>query len=153
MNYCIFSGFSEDDIRRFSLGALLNDIGKTQLSDEISAAEHQLSDEEYHSYKKHTSIGYDIIRQSESFNDAIAIGALEHQERLDGSGYPMGITNVSLEGQIFGIINSFEYLSLREKSYRKAKKPFDAMSVIKNEVLNEGKFSRKIFVEFCKSLG
>jgi HD-GYP domain-containing protein (c-di-GMP phosphodiesterase class II) len=65
----------------------------------------------------------------------------------------MGITNVSLEGQIFGIINSFEYLSLREKSYRKAKKPFDAMSVIKNEVLNEGKFSRKIFVEFCKSLG
>jgi putative nucleotidyltransferase with HDIG domain len=153
MNYCIFSGFSDDDIRKFSLGALLHDIGKTQLSDEISAADHQLSDEEFNSNKKHTSIGYEMIRQSEHVDDAIAIGALEHHERLDGSGYPMGITKVSQEGQIIGIINSFEYLSFREKSYRKAKKPFDAMSVIKNEVLNEGKFSRKIFVEFCKSLG
>lgn len=153
MNHCIFSGFSEDDSRRLSLGALLHDIGKTQLSDEISAADHHLSDKEFNSNKKHTSIGYDMIRQSDALDESIAIGALEHHERLDGSGYPMGITKVSLEGQIIGIINSFEYLSFREKSYRKAKKPFDAMSVIKNEVLSERKFSREIFVDFCKSLG
>ena len=153
MNYCIFSGFSEDDARKLSLGALLHDIGKTQISDEVSAADHQLSDKEFNLYKTHTSIGYDMIRQSETLDESIAIGALEHHERLDGSGYPMGITKVSLEGQMIGIINSFEYLSFREKSYRKAKKPFDAMTLIKSEVLNEGKFSREIFVDLCKSLG
>jgi HD-GYP domain-containing protein (c-di-GMP phosphodiesterase class II) len=153
MNYCIYSGFSADDAKRLSLSALLHDVGKTQIPDDVSAADHQLSDKEFSLNKKHTSIGYDLIRQSGNFDDSIALGALEHHERLDGSGYPMGITKVSLEGQTIGIINSFEYLSFREKSYRKAKKPFDAMSVIKTEVLNEGKFSKEIFVDFCKSLG
>ena len=153
MNYCIYSGLSEERTKQLSLSALLHDIGKNQIPDNVSAANHKLSEEEFNLYKKHTSFGYNLIRQSEQFDESMALGVLEHHERLDGSGYPMGITKVSLEGQVIGIINDFEYLSFREKSYRKAKKPFDAMSVIKNEVLNEGKFSKDLFIGFCKSMG
>ena len=65
----------------------------------------------------------------------------------------MGIKKVSLDGQIIGIINSFEHLSFREKSYRRVKKPFDAMAVIRDEVMEEGKFCKGLFTELCKSLG
>mgnify|MGYP000539585491 CR=1 FL=1 len=153
MNYGIFSGLSEERTKQLSLSALLHDIGKTQIPDKVSAANHQLSEEEFIQHKKHTALGYDLIRQSGKFDESIALGALEHHERLDGSGYPMGITKVSAEGQIIGIVDDFEYLSFREKSYRKAKKPFDAMSVIKNELMNDGKFSKDIFIDFCRSMG
>ena len=153
MNYGIYTGLSEKRAKELSLSALLHDIGKTQIPDEVSAADHQLSEEEFSQHKKHTFLGYDLIRQSEKFDESIALGALEHHERLDGSGYPMGITKVSFAGQIIGIIDDFEYLSYREKSYRKAKKPFDAMSVIKNELLHDGKFDKDIFIGFCRSMG
>ena len=153
MNYGIYAGYSEDDTKRLSLGGLLHDIGKTQLPNTVVFADHRLSDEEFSLYQTHASIGHDLIKQTEKFHPSIARGALEHHERLDGSGYPRGISNVSIEGQIMGIIDDFEYLSFWEKSYRKAKKPFDAMSVIRKEVREEGKFDKEIFVNFCKSMG
>ncbi len=153
MNLSIYTGFSNDDARLLSLSALLHDIGRIQLPEDISAADHRLTDDEFDSNKQHTVIGYDLLKNSPTLDNRVAVGALEHHERLDGSGYPMGIKNVSLDGQMIGIINSFEHLSFREKSYRKAKKPFDAMSVIRNEVMEEGKFCRGLFTELCKSLG
>jgi len=153
MNLSIFTGFPADDAKLLSLSALLHDIGKLQLPENISVAAHRLSNDEFDSNKKHTVIGYDLLKNSPALGQRVAVGALEHHERLDGSGYPMGIKNVSLDGQMIGIINSFEHLSYREKSYRKVKKPFDAMSVIRNEVMEEGKFCKGLFAELCKSLG
>ena len=153
MNYCIYAGFSETDIKRLSTSALLHDIGKTKIPDAVTFAEYRLSDEEFDLYKTHAPIGHDLIKQSGKFDETIARGALEHHERVDGSGYPRGISNVSQEGQIIGIIDDFEFLSFQEKAYRKVKKPFDAMSVIKNEVLNRGKFNRSIFSDLCRSMG
>ena len=153
LNYCIYAGFSEDDIKRLSTGALLHDIGKTQIPDPLACADYPLSDEEFDVYKTHTSLGYDLLKQSGKFDASTARSALEHHERIDGSGYPRGISNVSREGQLIGIIDDFEFLTFREKSYRKAQKPFDAMSKLKNELLQKGKFSRTIFADFCRSLG
>ena len=59
----------------------------------------------------------------------------------------------SLNGQMIGIIDSFEHLTFREKSYRRAKKPFDAMAVIKAKVMEQGKFCKGLFTDLCKSLG
>ena len=153
MNLSIYTGFSADDAKLLSLGALLHDIGKVQLPESISSADHRLSDDEFDSNKKHTVIGYDLLKTSVALDKRVAVGALEHHERLDGSGYPMGIKNVSLNGQMIGIIDSFEHLTFREKSYRRAKKPFDAMAVIKAEVMEQGKFCKGLFTDLCKSLG
>lgn len=153
MNYCLFCNYADSDIHRLSTGALLHDIGKSQLPKKICNADHSLSEKEFKLYKTHTILGHDIIKQNKDLDNSLAVGVLEHHERIDGSGYPKGVVQISFEGQLFGIINSFEQLVYREKSYRKAKKPFDAMSIIKDEVLNEGKFSKTIFSDLCRSLG
>ena len=151
MNYCIYCSYSGSDVRRLSLGGLLHDIGKIKLPDDICSADHFLSGDEFNLFKSHTSLGHDILKHNDNFDNSIAIGALEHHEKLDGSGYPRGITHISFEGQLFSIINSFEQLAYREKKYRKAKQPFDAMSIIKDETLKQGKFNKEIFINLCKS--
>lgn len=151
MNYCIHCNYSESDIKRLSLGGLLHDIGKAKLPDYICSADHFLSGDEFILFKAHTTFGHDILKKNGHFDKTIAIGALEHHEKLDGSGYPRGITSISFEGQLFSIINSFEHLAYREKKYRKVKRPFEAMSIIKDETLKEGKFSKEIFKDLCIS--
>jgi len=151
MNYCIHCNCQESEVRRLSLSGLLHDVGKIHLPDHICIADHFLTDDEYNLFKSHTTLGHDTLEKN-NFKDSIAIGALEHHERLDGSGYPAGKTSISFEGQLLGIINSFEHITYREKSYRKAKRPFDAMSIIKDETLQQGKFDKEIFSDLCKSL-
>ena len=77
---------------------------------------------------------------------------LEHHEQLDGKGFPRGIANLSTEGRIIGLINSFDQLVNSESVGRKMKKPFDAMSLIKKEVLKEGRFDKTVFKNLCLSL-
>jgi HD-GYP domain-containing protein (c-di-GMP phosphodiesterase class II) len=150
LNHCFFSAIPEGEAKRIALSALLHDIGFTRLTGNVFTADHFLSDEEFHTFRTHPSRGYEILKAEDPH---LAAAALEHHERLDGSGYPMGIKHISLDGRLIGLIDSFDHLSFREKSYRKARKPFEAMSVIQAEVLQEGKFDREIFKCFCLSLG
>lgn len=152
MNYCIHCDYTESDVRRLSLGALLHDIGKIKLPDHILNADHYLSNDEFEIYKSHTILGHAILKKNDVFDDSIARIALEHHENIDGSGYPKGMRNISFEGQLINIVNCFEQLTYKEKKYRKVRRPFDAMYLIKNEVLEKGKFSKEIFKNFCKSL-
>jgi HD-GYP domain-containing protein (c-di-GMP phosphodiesterase class II) len=152
LNYCLFCNFSENDTRRVSLGALLHDVGLTQIPKAIAEADRKLTDQEFIVYKTHAAIGHDIIKQVGGIDPAISTGVLEHHERLDGNGYPRGIAHLSFEGRLIGLIDSFDNLISSEKVHRKKKKPFEAMQTIQNEVLKEAKFDKKIFREFCLSL-
>lgn len=152
LNYCLFSHFSEHDTKRISLCALLHDVGLTRIPKDIAGATRRLTEQEFIVYKTHAAIGHDIIKQSGSIDPSIATGVLEHHERLDGKGYPRGVANLSFEGRLIGLIDSFDSLVSSEKAHRKKKKPFDAMLTIQNEMLKEAKFDKKIFTEFCLSL-
>jgi HD-GYP domain-containing protein (c-di-GMP phosphodiesterase class II) len=151
--YCIKNGFMEHKTKQISLCALLHDVGITKLPKGIVSYPGRLSDQHYNEYKNHVYIGHDIVKENENIDSSIAIGILEHHERLDGSGYPRGIVNISFEGRLIGLINSFDQLTNSEKEHRKKKKPFDAMMTIKNEVINKGQFDKIIFKNLCLSLG
>ena len=77
--------------------------------------------------------------------------ALEHHEKLDGSGYPRGKRQISEVAQIVGIIDCYEAITNNERPYRGAMLPIDTLNVIKNDV-ESGKFNRDIFENFAKSL-
>lgn len=151
--YCLKNGFEEHETKRITLCALLHDIGVTKLKKGILSYPGRLSDQLYNEYKAHASIGHDIVKTSENIDSSIAIGILEHHERLDGSGYPRGIANITFEGRLVGLINSFDQLTNSEKLHRHKKKPFDAMMVIKNEVMEKGQFDKALFKNLCLSLG
>jgi hypothetical protein len=58
-----------------------------------------------------------------------------------------------LKDALIGLIDSFDNLTNSEKTHRKKRNPFDAMMLIKNEVLNDGRFDKGIYKDLCLSLG
>lgn len=84
-------GWSEAETVLAGKAGFLHDIGKCQIPEAILAKPDRLTDEEYEQIKNHTRYGYEIL--SNSFDDSqIALAALQHHERMDGSGYPQGLT-------------------------------------------------------------
>ncbi len=151
LSFCFFSRMSLPETRRLGLCALLHDVGKTEIPAEILQAPRRLTAEEFAVMKAHPVIGERIIRQFCRLNGEIVQGALEHHEKLDGSGYPRGIRRVSFAGQLIGIIDCYEALTNEERPYRRAQDPLETLRIIKEDV-ERGKFSRRIFEKFCYSL-
>ena len=152
LNYCIFNDFSEMDTKKFSLGALLHDIGLTKISKSITEANRKLADQEFNEYKTHAALGHDLIKENLHIDSSVSIGVLEHHERLDGQGYPRGISNVSFEGSLIGIVDCFDNLTNNEKTHRKKKEPFGALKTIQDEIIERGNFNKDIFKDLCLSL-
>ncbi len=101
--------------------------------------------------KTHPTIGHEIIRLKNKIGGEVALGALEHHEKLDGSGYPKGTRNISYVGQLLGIIDCYEALTNEDRPYRRARQPLETLKFLKDDV--EGsKFNREIFEKFCYSL-
>ncbi len=151
LGYCFYSGLSLRDTKRLGLSALLHDVGKSEIPSEILQAPRKLSAEEFDVMKAHPSIGGRLISEINRLGEDIALGALEHHEKLDGSGYPGGLLKISFSGQIIGIIDCYEALTNEDRPYRRAMDPLDTLKLIKSDV-EAGKFDRALFEKFCYSL-
>ncbi|AZN40205.1 HD-GYP domain-containing protein [Paenibacillus albus] len=80
-------GYDDKDTVKIGQAGFLHDIGKCQITDDILNKPSKLSDEEFEMIKKHTVYGHRII--IESFGESMAATvALQHHERIDGTGYP-----------------------------------------------------------------
>ena len=151
INFCFLGKYSLEDIKRFGLSALLHDVGKIGLPDTIQSARRRLTREEFEKFKTHPLKGYQIIRKECNMEEKIARGALEHHEKLDGSGYPKGVSDLSAIGQLLSIIDSFETLMNSQHSDRRARGPLDTLKLLKKET-DAGKFDNIIFKQLCHSL-
>jgi putative nucleotidyltransferase with HDIG domain len=151
LGFCLYSKHPLNDCKALGLAALLHDVGKTKIDQRIVRAERRLTDEEFAELKKHPTIGYDILRECDFSQDAVFQGAREHHEKLDGSGYPRGIRDVSAAGQIIGIVDSYEAVTNDDRPYRSAMDPFKALVLMKNEV-EAGRLDRGLFERFAHSL-
>lgn len=151
LQFCFYHQFPESDTRQLAMAALLHDVGCSQIDKVIIETNKRLTDEQFKIYTTHPEMGHDMITQSSDFGTAIQTVALEHHERIDGSGYPSGLNRLASYSQLIGLIDSYESLTYRSKIFRKAKKPFDALNLIKEEVL-KGKFSKELFKKFTSCL-
>ncbi len=153
MNYCFSQGFTKSEIEKLGVCAILHDIGMTDIEQEVLDANEvkKLTDLQFEQFKTHTLKGYKYIKSRSNFEKEIAEVALEHHEKLDGSGYPRGKTSFSEKGQLIGLIDSYEYLAYHDKKFRKAQKPFGSLQILKKDVM-EGKYSRDMFINLCSCL-
>ena len=151
LGFCFYSNFSIQKTKKMGLSALLHDVGKTEIPTSILKAPRRLSEDEFKIMKSHPTIGYEIIRQKNKIGGDVARGALEHHEKLDGSGYPQSTRNISYAGQLLGIIDCYEALTNEDRPYRRARQPLETLKFLKDDV-EAGKFSRDIFEKFCYSL-
>lgn len=149
--YGFFHELEKNQIKKLALCALFHDIGLSEVDQDILTKDRKLTDKEYEEYTIHTSKGCEILLKSAGLDPLVATVAQEHHERVDGSGYPFGRTNTCYESQLIGLIDSYEALTYRGKTHRKARKPFDSLKVIKEEVVF-GKFRSDIFKNFSTCL-
>ena len=110
--------------------ALLHDIGKIAIPDEIINKPGKLTDEEYSLIKAHTITGAQILSEISSYPDLIN-GAKYHHERYDGRGYPCGLKGEEIPeiAAIIGVADAYDAMT-SNRSYRKML-PQD---VVRNEI-------------------
>ncbi len=149
--FSLYSQQSLESSKTMGLAGLLHDVGKTEIDQKIVRANRKLTDEEFEEMKRHPMIGYKILKECDFANEAILDGAREHHEKLDGSGYPRGISRVSLSGQTIGLVDCYEAITNDDRPYRSAMDPLEALKLVKREV-TAGKFDGRLFERFARSL-
>lgn len=151
--FAVHMGYSKDQTKILGLSALLHDVGKTKINQNLLAAPRRLTNEEFEEIKTHTTIGFNILRECKFAHRDISLTALEHHERLDGSGYPKGKFNVCQQARIVGLIDCYEALTTDERPYRDALAPFETLNAVIGKEVMFRKFDIDIYCEFVRSLG
>jgi len=105
-------GLSADGLEGMRVMGLLHDIGMMAVPIEILYKPGKMSDYEYEIIKAHTQVGYEILKELD-FPWPVAQVALQHHERLDGSGYPAGLSSrdIILEARILMVADVFDQLA------------------------------------------
>ena len=113
-------GFSQEQCDGMQALGLLHDIGKVAVPAEILSKPGKLSEIEFNLIKAHPQAGYDILKDIE-LPWPIAQPVLQHHERLDGSGYPQGLTgpDIALEARILAVADVVEAMA-SHRPYRPA---------------------------------
>lgn len=111
-------GYSDDDAKTLYIMALMHDVGKIGIPDAIINKPGALTDEEFKIVKSHPVIGADILKEVNAFEKISEI-ALNHHERVDGKGYPNGLTGneISDEVAIVSVADAYDAMTSR-RSYR-----------------------------------
>ncbi|MBA4323372.1 MAG: hypothetical protein C0408_11205 [Odoribacter sp.] len=144
---------SMEDVKLLGLCGLLHDVGKTKIDNGLLTAPRKLTDEEFEEIRKHTIFGYKILNDCKFGKREIADCALDHHEKIDGSGYPNGKTRISRTSQIIGMIDCYEALTNDDRPYRNSMEAFEALNTIIMKDVNSGKFDRKLYAQLITSLG
>ena len=124
MNYSSFLGrklgMAGKDLQDLSKGALLHDIGKIGISDNILLKPGKLDNSEWIEMRKHPQIGYDILSEIDFLKTPAEI-ILSHHERFDGTGYPNRLKGeqIPVGSRIFAIIDTLDAMT-SDRPYRKA---------------------------------
>jgi len=132
--------------------APLHDIGKVGIPDILLRTPRELKHKEFEIVKKHTLIGYNILKSSNNeFLEAGAIIALTHHEKYDGSGYPKALRGhkIPIEGRIVALADVFDNLT-SERTYKKAYSFEDAVEIIKKE--SSSHFDPELVEVFLKNI-
>lgn len=145
----------EKEIARITLGALLHDVGKIGIPETVLKKEGPLSDEEWAIMKQHPIIGAEkVLQPNPNLRDLIPI-VKYHHERIDGKGYPEGISNdeIPLAAKIVAIADTYHAL-VSDRPYRKGMSLEKAFSI-----LEEGAGTQwdehlvRTFIQIAPSLG
>ncbi len=113
-------GFSEEQIQYIRMAGIIHDLGKISVPAEILSKPGRLSEAEMNIIKDHPRIGYHILKEIE-FPYPIAQIVYQHHERMDGSGYPQGLTepHILAEAKILAVADVVEAM-MSHRPYRPA---------------------------------
>ena len=126
-------GFSEEELVHIYRGALLHDIGKLGIPDDILNKPGPLDEHEMNIMRLHPQIAVDLISPIDYLKPALNIPRYHH-EKWDGTGYPHGLVGetIPLEARIYAIIDVYDALT-HDRPYRQKMSEKDALEFIKSQ--------------------
>lgn len=138
LNVCLYSimlgtamGYSRDQLNTLGMGAMLHDIGKTLVPEEILMKPASLTKKEMDIMRRHTENGFRMLKDIPNISLIAAHCALQHHERLDGSGYPRGIQGDEIHefARLLAIVDTFDAMTTH-RIYKEAELPHQAVEVL-----------------------
>ncbi|MFZ5980653.1 MAG: HD-GYP domain-containing protein [Candidatus Zixiibacteriota bacterium] len=132
-------------------GALLHDVGKVKIPDNILYKPGPLSVDEWELVRKHPQLGVEIISETDMIPEMSYTPIKQHHERHDGSGYPDGLksADIHLYGSIVSIADVFDAMTTR-RVYRQEQSSF---STLKEMFDQRGAFDRRLLEIFTQLMG
>ncbi len=138
-------------IKQAGMAGLLMDVGMGHLPLDVSTIMEALTDSEHAIVKTHTRLGYDFLAIGGEIPEEVMKVCLEHHERFDGSGYPLGLggQEISLFGRMAAICDVYDSMT-SDRPHRVRMEP---NSAFENMRASDGQFDPEILNHFVESLG
>lgn len=145
-------GLLEGEIRNVALCGLLHDVGKMRIDDEILNKPGALTPEEFAVMKNHTTFGRDVLAALPRLAHSAVDVAYSHHERMDGKGYPRGLSGhqIPLFAKIVGLVDTYDAIT-SSRVYDRGRASMEALQIIHR---NKGaQFDAGLAVEFIRMIG
>ena len=145
-------GLDEHQVRAAGEAGLLHDMGKALLPVEVLNKPGKLSDEEFVIVRRHPQLGHDMLRKASGVGDIALDVCLHHHEKMDGTGYPMGLDGdrISLFAKMGAVCDVYDAIT-SNRPYKEGWDPAESMR--KMGQWADGHFDPVVFQAFAKSLG
>ena len=133
----------------YAQAGLFHDLGKSKVSDKIINKKGPLSDEEWKIMKNHPKQSVDILKEIFGLHQNVLDAALYHHEKIDGTGYPFGLSGdkIPFIGRLTAISDIFSALTTH-RSYSKARTIYEALNFMTENL--KGKVDKNLFKKFIK---
>ena len=144
-------GLSDEETRDAGMAGLLHDLGKALIPMAILNKPGKLTDEEFAIVKTHPKKGHELLLTATGVSEVTKDVCLHHHEKIDGSGYPMGLNSetMSLYAKMGAVCDVYDAVT----SNRPYKAGWDPAESIKRMAEWQGHFDPTVFQAFVKSLG
>ncbi|MFT6990483.1 MAG: HD-GYP domain-containing protein (c-di-GMP phosphodiesterase class II) [Paraglaciecola sp.] len=138
-------------LQHLGIGALLMDIGMVKLPLLLTSKADKLNEQETKRIQRHVDIALQLLESLEGIDDVSLTVVKQHQERLDGSGYPDGLREqqISQYGKMAAIVDTYDSLTT-QRPYREALKPADALKKMQDEELG---LDKELVSQFIGCMG
>jgi len=147
----LYLGFNKDTVTQMTLGALLHDVGSAKVSRGILEKAGKLTQNEMSVVKRHIKWGVELCKKDGFDSPFIIDMTANHHERLDGSGYPRGISGdkISKLARITAIIDVYDAMT-GDRPYKKGDNP---LNVFRFLLSKKEKFDQSLVQQLIKYLG
>ncbi len=142
--------FDEQTISQLGMAGLLHDIGKLAIPGELLTKESALSESEMSLMREHPSKGHAMLSRQAGMPAIVLDVCLHHHERIDGKGYPHGLSGdaISLHARIAAICDVYDAIT----SARSYKKPWTKSEAANWMLERKGSFDRQLLLQFLNNV-
>ncbi len=144
-------GFNARQLKEVGIGAMLHDVGKMQVPEEILNNKGALSDEEYALMKRHVEYSHSFLEKTEGIAELSVIIASQHHERIDGKGYPNCLKgdDISIYGQAAAIADVYDAMT----SQRCYQRRYEPTEVLKKLYEWNDSYNKELVEQFIRCVG